>query len=455
MDRNKGKSEAEIDNLYKFIFRRSTGQSGIITEYVKGRTWERFLPANLFEPVQAKSSVYFAENTVKEKGIGIGHQIKNKNALWELLNESLKTPVGGVRSSYHEALKESYEVTTYILTKNGKELYIEIGQSENKQRIVKFGDDKDSDIVSIESPICWVRSIRSTNNTSSFGNYTKYPLDLCFLVQKPLDYLKQTSEYLAFRNNVNVKIVTSYAKDEQGNQIPIKEELAFNGQQNNPNIIKKLNSKGELEDKYMVLALFNEKYCPLIRKYKEQKKLLSFRKKAPSTQLALPRCKRELQSDYMIRMALAACDHYLDLTDDARAQGSGKHGRNRVIAFQNLLTNLKDQNREGEFCRHVIQLFRDNKVNNARPGWSMFDSIRAKNNSFFTIFCQYVLCVPAALYDGYELDMIKKITPTKPNIIRTLYFEAIKQGLSPDNPMDLQCPISERLLEICKNWNHN
>ena len=94
-------------------------------------------------------------------------------------------------------------------------------------------------------------------------------------------------------------------------------------------------------------------------------------------------------------------------------------------------------------------------VNNARPGWSMFDSIRAKNNSFFTIFCQYVLCVPAALYDGYELDMIKKITPTKPNIIRTLYFEAIKQGLSPDNPMDLQSPISERLLEICKNWNHN
>ena len=206
----------KIPDLCKFIVNQTNVRSGIIEEYIKERAWERFLPANLFDEVQKQSSVYFAENTVKEKGKGIGHQIKNKNALWELLNESLKTPVGGVRSSYHEALKESYEVTTYILKKNGKELYIEIGQSENKQRIVKFGDDQDSDIVSIESPICWVRSIRSTNNTSSFGNYTKYPLDLCFLVQKPLDYLKQTSEYLAFRNNVNVKIVTSYAKDRAG-----------------------------------------------------------------------------------------------------------------------------------------------------------------------------------------------------------------------------------------------
>ena len=443
-------------SLYLFLVNRDDNAvgrgayrplSGIILEYVLERHWERFLPTHLFDEDYQKTSAVLAQQTFKgakqvragREVINIPKKIQKNNALWELLNQSLNSPSGNTRNCTHEALKEDYKITTYQLIREGKQLYIEIGQSENKQRTYKF----ENEVIYINSPVCWVRSIRSTDHTTSFGNYITYPEDLCFLVQKPLDYIKQTSAYLASRNDVKTVIK---GKD-----------LAFDGRQDNTNIIPKSE-----KDTYMLLALFNEKYCPLIQEYKNKNNLISFNKKSSIMQIDYNNfCKR---SYAMIGMAKLACQQYLELADDAKAKGSGQNGINRVKAFQRLLIDLEVNNRQDQFCNHVIQLFKENKVNNARPGWSMFDSIRAKNNSFFTIFCQNVLCVPANSFDienpnhdvakkDDQINLLIKINSIKPNIILSLYIQTIKLGIT--NVMTLDSTISEQLLSICKNWKHS
>lgn len=450
---------SEIVNFIKFFINPRNTTSGIVGDYARVRIWHTVVPPEviLTVPVEElkKNSVHHQQSTSRTKVAT--PSIKDDDALWTFINDCLTHQATGDLYSYamlHEPLRETVTITTYTLNRGHglSPVYIQIAHSENKPR--KFNNSSGFEC-SISSPICWVRSVYIGNTLSTYGNYTEYPIDLCFLVQKPLDYIEQTSEFLAIRAGVgaknNVNGVVKFT-DEKTNK-------------DHSNIIKK-GSK----DTYLLLALFDEKYSQLIQAYKRKHHFEMFKWKSAKFTLSTVSAFDVSVSrivPVLCELIVDSCDRYLYLNSVAgsgsKVGGTGHHGStgiNRVNAFKdsffNNVINIEKLN------VMIYTLFNDNKVGTKSFSglFGIGGGINTNKYSYFTIFCTYLL-QPFFIADKVPSDFtsngifkaklidINQLTGAK-NTIARLYLKAIDLQLNADNLQALSPEQSAALLVALK-----
>ncbi|MCI5209998.1 MAG: hypothetical protein D3910_14645 [Candidatus Electrothrix sp. ATG2] len=116
----------------------------------------------------------------------------------------------------------------------------------------------------VETPYCWVRNVRRSRCTcSSFGTPAKCPINLAFMVQKPMDYSQQTS--LQYQKRIFPGLTKRL---EKMNRAGRREFLS-----NYPNTAE----NDYINDKtYINLTLFNEVSSPVICAYKQMEVVHSF-----------------------------------------------------------------------------------------------------------------------------------------------------------------------------------
>ncbi|HEX8436907.1 hypothetical protein [Archangium sp.] len=233
-------------NLCAYMVSPSESQcSKVVNDYVLHRKKKTVIPDSLWGGgptrdvrVLQKSQVRFQQSAQDKKKPDptlnnipdLAADIKKDTALWDFINGCLKHHVGSYGFE-HSALNEPCTVDIYKLPVNGGNVLVEIAHSKKEARefVTKSGIK-----CSIDSPVCWVKSVYCEGGMSRYGNYSAYPEDLCFLVQKPMDYIVQTSTEVQRRMG--------------------KDEIASN-----------------VHGNYLLLALYNEKYSPLIQAFKAMK----------------------------------------------------------------------------------------------------------------------------------------------------------------------------------------
>lgn len=316
------------------------------------------------------------KNTSAERG-GIAHEIKRSTDLWGWINTCLTSQKSVGERRRHPELDTEHIITTYVLPVpdgGNMNIHVEIAETAGPMTLsYLIGGIVESEI---STPVCWVRSVYLPNSeVTTFGTYKSCPIDLAFLVQKPCDYLEQTSEdhsaLLGMAANIAVKDGRKVPVSFKPSQTPLARH----------NIVRKGG-----KDTYISLALFNETTSPLIKEYKRRKGYALFQYKYKTMEKVQ---KTFIADAEFIRQAMIkGVNEYLSL-HDFRSDGHGAEGRARATVFLRL---IEEQNYPlVRLSVDFHELFVNNRVNGSREGWNWFHKIRTGRQSLFTVVCRTIL----------------------------------------------------------------
>lgn len=159
----------------------------------------------------------------------IRQKLKNDNPFWDGIKPCLENKINEYQFT-SELLNNSIVKVEVYRYQGDRDVCIEIAYTENAfQMDYKSKDGRTN--LQVNTPICWVKSVYINNGgLTSFGNYALFPKELCFLPQKAMDYYIEGAKQI-------------------GLTVQQRQGLTFGR-----------------NDKYTCLALFDEKYSPLIRK---------------------------------------------------------------------------------------------------------------------------------------------------------------------------------------------
>jgi hypothetical protein len=298
---------------------------------------------------------------------------KSTSELWQALIGCLElSPINKKPYSYYSELlekmylkkqpeeyKKNVNVESYLLQKQtGKVLenvVIEMAYTSNSYDMA-FKNKALTMTYRVNSPICWVKSVYLPEDISSFGNYGKYPWDLCFLPQKPMDYDKQISDYL-----------------------------------------KKRESTKPDED-YTSLALCNEKYSPLVRAFKIIKGFNMI--KTTAAYATIEEYLRGLNNAeflvYLKTKLVQSCVNYLDYNRENPSVVHGSKGRNRVTSFIDVIFDAQSY---ADLSKATYELFVKNTVKGTcYTSWAGTGKIATRASSYIVFFCD-------ALYETMVIDI--------------------------------------------------
>jgi len=355
------KTVSECPEIKRYMVRPSNilGEvSEVIAEYAMQRQRVKALPDDIFNHDVAKENQVTFQLQVKPKIRGIPSsdipaQLKRLTPLWEHINTSLEHLTGSYEFK-HAMLNESCASEIYRL---GDSTMLEIAYSENKPRKFKTNNGITCEI---NSPVCWVKSAHVGAEVSSFGNYLKYPEDLCFLVQKPMDYISQCSS-------------------------EVKKRMGYSGDAGmNSNVIN---------ERYLLLALYDEKYSPLIQGFKIKKDFRLF-KWSSEKHVTMVTCLDRYKTDHfdIFKAAvLASCVTYLGYhrnPSNQNARSTSGHSGTGIEKVERFQLHIEACMSYDEVNKSIYDLFAENKIGREKY---FFSAIRTKGNSYFSVFCRTML----------------------------------------------------------------
>lgn len=298
---------------------------------------------------------------------------KSTSELWQTMIGCLEiSPINKKPYSYYSELLEkmylkkqpeeyrkNVNVESYLLQKQTdkvlENVVIEMAYTLNAYDLV-FKNKALTMTYRVNSPICWVKSVYLPEDISSFGNYGKYPWDLCFLPQKPMDYDKQISDYLKKRESTKP------------------------------------------DDDYTSLALCNEKYSPLVRAFKMIKGYNMI--KTTAAYATIEEYLRGLNNPeflvYLKTKLVQSCVNYLDYNRENPSVVHGSKGRNRVTSFIDVIF---DATSYADLNKATYELFVKNTVKGTcYTSWVGTGKIATRASSYIVFFCD-------ALYETMVVDI--------------------------------------------------
>jgi len=194
----------------------------------------------------------------KEKRDGKSHVYKEQTDIWStwILNSLGRRIAQNAFRLYPDEAECRSEI--FQLPCDDHEIYIEISYSEDP---VVHNYNNPSGKITLNTPYCWVRNIYINNSEwTTFGAFKNCPINLAFLVQKPFDYARQTSQY--YLRQLNIGFTQA-----QGQKLEIDRGP----------LVSPINRVDPRRDQYVVLSLFNEATSPLIKQFKKLKGFPLFR----------------------------------------------------------------------------------------------------------------------------------------------------------------------------------
>jgi len=298
---------------------------------------------------------------------------KSTSELWQTLIGCLEvSPINKKPYSYYSELLEkmylkkkpedyrkNVNVESYLLQKQtGKvveNVVVEMAYTVNSYDM-QFRNKSLTMTYQVNSPICWVKSVYLPGEVSSFGNYGKYPWDLSFLPQKPMDYDKQISVYLKKRESTKP------------------------------------------DDDYTSLALCNEKYSPLVRAFKILKGFNMI--KTTAAYATIEEYLRGLNNPeflvYLKTKLVQSCVNYLDYNRENPSVVHGSKGRNRVTSFIDVIFDAPSY---ADLNKATYELFVNNTVKGyCYTSWVGTGKIATRASSYIVFFCD-------ALYETMVIDI--------------------------------------------------
>ncbi len=303
---------------------------------------------------------------------------------------------------------------------NTENFFIEIAYTKNK---VPHNYTSAVGFSAINTNICWVRTAYLENvDITTFGTHKQCPINLAFLVQKPCDYIKQTSDNYADR--VHVK---------------------YNGTDDDKSLAD-ITLKGVYAGKYIILSLLNEAVSPLIKGFKDKKGMPRFENK-----YKLEDKLSTIEASNFIRALLVAgiAEYEVLRTRKAKKKGShGKAGLKRAGALRTALENCKTT---PQMSQVVYDCFKNNKVGSFKGGF--LNKIRTNPSSLFTCVCRVLL----PTFIG-NVDSVKnwhkrgRQLKGKGNTIQCLAHKATHSGFdrSEDTVVEFITTLSPELLKAIK-----
>ena len=364
------------------------------------------------------------KDTLSGANLEWANSLKELPELWKYINKCLKNPTGhGNYIIHHDLLGEKINVETYKLDN----AFIEIAYSEPKERYFK---DKTNNEYHVKSPVCWVKNVYYGNEVSSFGNFVTYPRDLCFLPQKPMDYDKQISAETLVR--VGIQETFEAREKRLGSRQQAKTEV----QEDMKNLPGNYILKGGMPT-YALLALFNEKYCPLIREYKKMKHFDYFRLSKKQTTNAnkgmIDAINAAVNKDVeILKDAIKrSCGLYLNYSHSSTSLSGGATGLKRVKAFREAIEKCQSLQ---DVHRSIDLLFMENKVGGEcydeghwyTLGIKAGGKISNREQSYFSFFCKETLAILLPEYEAFceHLSFYKERLSRQPELIQE--FKKIK-----------------------------
>jgi hypothetical protein len=183
------------------------GPCTLVNDYAAERVYVDAIPgaslANLGGNQLKEGSVpmqeAFAQNA-QGKRVGLAHSIKREAGLWEWINTCLENKPAGSATRQHKTLGIDHTILYFELpgAANRQTLLVEIAYTPEKEH--RYALRGAQQTIQLTTPVCWVRSAHVKNSEiTSFGTYRDIPIDMAFLVQKPCDYVAQTSTFMADR----------------------------------------------------------------------------------------------------------------------------------------------------------------------------------------------------------------------------------------------------------------
>jgi hypothetical protein len=373
----------DLDN---YLINRATRSSDIVNIYAKDRVKTdviKNVPMAIQRDHLKKSQVFFQESVrPKTKGIpsgrdadNIADQLKSDTGLWKEINKCLDTKVAEYEFK-HDLLDKVCNVISYALGT----AFIEIAYTKKPldMEYLSVSGAK----CTVNSPVCWVKSVYVGTKVSTFGNYLEYPEDLCFLVQKPMDYIDQARTR---ERGLTPRDHRTESEYEIVKRMGVHGRLVDQGKAAERFQVDREDLRENIQLSYIRLALYDEKYSPLIIRFKEKNKFPLF--KWTSQKFINKSVENTIK-------AYKSGDHLKDLKDGLmrscqeyladKNNEHGKRGINRVRKFSGYMSEKDSYN---EINQAVYDLFKNNKVN----GVSYWIPIRTTETSYFTIFCRHIL----------------------------------------------------------------
>lgn len=363
----------------------------------------------------AQPKILMSVSSNKNSTTDLARKIKEDDALWGAIKSCLNNNIVGSYEFKHDLLDSDCICNIYKIDSNHPTYacYVEIAR-EKTPRNIRYKSNTGFEYTA-NTPICWVKNVYLNDNNNSyagsgeswgeitsFGNYKRYAEDLWFLVQKPIEYIVQSynlseagpGEVDAAKFSPMLSRMGIDAKVKGGTQMGAKIDPYKNT----------INS-------YVYLALYNEKYSPLIQEYKIRHKFTLFKstsQKYSAGQLtifidALKDDSRNNNSlEGIISLMKTATGQYKTLNKNNRSK---KAGNDRADKFMELLDMLEDQKDKGHPLTYrllgdcLFNLFSNNTIsfsllgaaigNNAPRndvGYSnIYQKIQTSESSLFTI----------------------------------------------------------------------
>jgi len=299
--------------------------------------------------------------------LGLKDFKKATSPLWEAVTSCLKHPRGAKYGYFSKLLDSDVNVEAFDLKKQvGKvklDVVIEIAYT-TKSFNMRFKDKSQTRSYEINSPMCWVKSVYLDTGVSSFGNFKQYPWDLCFLPQKPMDYSKQISRYLKGRQNEH--------------------------------------------NQYTFIALFDEKYSPLIQEFKKAKGyrlfVSSYIKQTLESYINIWSDREVLER--LLHKVIDSCDEYVRYNDRQSSSKHGATGRDRAMAFGDAVAACTTFD---ELNRLTYQLFAKNMVGRkCYAGFLFGGKIQTRASSYIVFFCDAIYSLTKFVDPGYKIPATDK-----------------------------------------------
>lgn len=201
---------------------------------------------------------------------------------------------------------------------------------------------------------------------TSFGTYRDIPIDLSFIVQKPIDYIKQVSEQ--YKELMDVAKLPEVGTPQ-------------------PNRIIKGDHASRSD--YVNVCILNETSSPLLREFKSKMRFPLFH-----VDYSIPESSALLEGNYLRAMAMNGVIEYLTINDPSNAvknDDKGSHGKKGIKRAKDLMAEL--ERGVDSYQRTMFELFANGRINGA-SGYDTFGNrINTNDNSLFTCIARNILPV--------------------------------------------------------------
>ena len=361
------------------------GRAKISSDYGNERQFESAgLPlqdAHLEGVISKTSSVKIQNKFIIGHQHNIGAKIRTNTDMDAWLTACLKSEKGIRAGNYHPTLKESYDIFEYsLIDRAGKTLTLEIAATKNYISHKYTGPDGSQ--LHLDTNICWVRDVfYNDTGITSYGTRKRIPINLSFLVQKPIDYFSQVSE----------DYVLAIAPD---GEIPsvVKYQLERN------KISGMFVGKGGYSNKYLILSFLNESTSTLVYEFKTKKQHPRFdttykKPVGPSLNTGFNHSEDALA--IMQQKIITGINEYNCLRLDSGVYTAGgihgDAGLKRANALRTAILECDDQLRLNNV---IYDCFVENIIrsgNRVAFKGGIFSKIQTNQTSLFTCICRALL----------------------------------------------------------------